>query len=83
MQQVQFLLALQGPNSSGFTYVTVLEERKPDLDEKIIINNIVKLIYFFKNDLPDRYRPLSVNSQSEGQNNTTVKMHLKCLFLSG
>ena len=31
----------------------LLEERKPGLDGKTIINDIVKLIYVFKNDLPD------------------------------
>ena len=34
----------------GFEYVMLLEERKPGLDEK----TIVKLIYVFKNDLPDQ-----------------------------
>ena len=35
-------------------YVMLLEERKPDLGEEIIINYIVKFIYFFKNDLLDQ-----------------------------
>ena len=32
----------------------LLEERKSGLDEKTIINDIVKLIFVFKNDLPDQ-----------------------------
>ena len=34
--------------------VTLLEERTPGLDEKTIILDIVKLIYVFKNNLPDQ-----------------------------
>ena len=33
----------------GFVYAMLLEERKPGLDDK----TIVKLIYVFKNGLPD------------------------------
>ena len=40
------------PNSFGFAYITLLQEIKPGLDEKTIINDIVKLIYVFQNDLP-------------------------------
>ena len=34
----------------GFAYAMLLEERKPGLDDK----TIVKLIYVFKNGLPDQ-----------------------------
>ena len=34
----------------GFEYIMLLEERKPGLDDK----TIVKLIYVFKNGLPDQ-----------------------------
>ena len=34
--------------------IMLLEERKSGLDEKTIINDIVKLIFVFKNDLPDQ-----------------------------
>ena len=37
-----------------FAYTMLLEERKPGLDGKTIINDIVILIYVFKNDLPDQ-----------------------------
>ena len=47
-------MSLQGPNSFGFIYIMLLEKRKSGLDEKTIINDIVKLIYVFKNDLPDQ-----------------------------
>ena len=41
-------------NSFGFACITLLEEIKPGLDEKTIINDIVKLLYVFQNDLPDQ-----------------------------
>ena len=49
-----FVGLTEEPNSFGFAYITLLEERKPSLDEKTIINDIVKLLYVFQNDLPDQ-----------------------------
>ena len=49
-----FVGLTEEPNSFGFAYITLLEERKPGLDEKTIINDIVKLIYVLHNDLPDQ-----------------------------
>ena len=54
MSLQRLVMSLQGPNSFGFIYIMLLEKRKSGLDEKTIINDIVKLIYVFKNDLPDQ-----------------------------
>ena len=41
MQQVEFLWPNRGPNSFGVAYIMLWEERKPDLGDKIIINDII------------------------------------------
>ena len=41
MSLQRLVMSLQGPNSFGFIYIMLLEERKSGLDEKTIINDIV------------------------------------------